>query len=183
MKKKRTFVRYFVVLTLLALVMACASTPKQESAGQYVDDSVITTKVKASLTQDDVLKAFQINVKTYKGVVQLSGFVDSQMTIDKAGQIASGVEGVKSVKNDLIMSVPKKESAGEYVDDSVITTKVKASLTQDAVLKAFQINVKTYKGVVQLSGFVDSQMTIDKAGQIASGVEGVKSVKNDLLVK
>jgi len=183
MKKKHVCIRYFVVLLLLALVMACASTPKQETAGQYVDDSVITTKVKARLAEDSVLKSFQINVKTYKGVVQLSGFVDSQMTIDKAGQIAGVVEGVKSVKNDLIVSAPKKESAGEYVDDSVITTKVKALLAKDDVLKSFEINVKTYKGVVQLSGFVDSQMTIDKAGQIAGGVEGVKSVKNDLLVK
>ena len=103
MKKIHIFIRYFVILTLPALVMACASTPKLETAGKYVDDSVITTKIKASLAQDDALKAFQINVKTYNGVVQLSGFVDSQMTIDKAGQIASGVEGVKSVKNDLLM--------------------------------------------------------------------------------
>jgi len=103
MKKKHIFIRYFVILLLLIPVMACASGPRQESTGQYLDDSVITTKVKALLAKDDALKSFQINVKTYKGVVQLSGFVDSQMTIDKAGQIAGGVEWVKSVKNDLLV--------------------------------------------------------------------------------
>lgn len=183
MKNNYGIIRFIVVLIMISAFVACASTPKQESTGQYVDDSVITTKVKAGLAQDEVLKAFGINVETYKGVVQLSGFVDSQVTIDKAGKIASGVEGVKSVRNDLTVSVPNKESAGKYFDDSVITTKVKAGLAQDDVLKAFEINVKTYNGIVLLRGFVDSQVTIDKAGKIASSVEGVKSVKNDLTVK
>ena len=183
MKKRYVFIRYFVVLALLALLAACASTPKQESAGQYLDDSIITTKVKALLAKDDALKAFDINVKTYKGVVQLSGFVDSQATVDKAGKIANSVSGIKSVKNDLLVSESKKGSAGEYLDDSVITTKVKAVLAKDEVLKAFDINVKTDMGIVQLSGFVDSQATVDKAGVLASGVSGVKAVKNNLIVK
>ena len=81
--------------------MACASTSKQEGTGEYVDDSVITTKVKSLLAADDFLKSFQISVETYKGIVQLSGFVDSQKAVDKAGEIARGVKGVKSVKNNL----------------------------------------------------------------------------------
>jgi|SRR5512135_3147369 osmotically-inducible protein OsmY len=103
MKKIEIFVRYFVVLMLITTFMACASTPKQEGAGEYVDDSVITTKVKSLLAADDFLKSFQIGVETYKGIVQLSGFVNSQQAVDKAGQIASGVKGVKSVKNNLIV--------------------------------------------------------------------------------
>jgi len=103
MKKIEIFVRYFVILMLIATVVACASTPKQEGAGEYVDDSVITTKVKSLLAADDFLKSFQIGVETYKGIVQLSGFVNSQQAVDKAGQIASGVKGVKSVKNNLIV--------------------------------------------------------------------------------
>ncbi len=103
MKKIEIFVRYFVILMLIATFLACASTPKQEGAGEYVDDSVITTKVKSLLAADDFLKSFQIGVETYKGIVQLSGFVDSQKSLDKAGQIASGVKGVKSVKNNLIV--------------------------------------------------------------------------------
>jgi osmotically-inducible protein OsmY len=91
----------FVLMMLIASLMACASTSKQSGTGEYVDDSVITTKVKTMLAADDFLKSFEISVETYKGIVQLSGFVDSQKAIDKAGEIASGVGGVKSVKNKL----------------------------------------------------------------------------------
>jgi osmotically-inducible protein OsmY len=73
--------------------------------------------------------------------------------------------------------------AGEYVDDSVITAKVKSAILNDSSLKVNEINVETFKGVVQLSGFVRSQTDIDKAVQVASGVAGVKSVKNDMRVK
>jgi osmotically-inducible protein OsmY len=83
--------------------VACASTSTQESTGEYVDDSVITTKVKALLAEDDFLKSFQISVETYKGTVQLSGFVNSQKAVDKAGEITRSVKGVKSVRNILIV--------------------------------------------------------------------------------
>ncbi len=101
MKKKNIVIRYLVVLMLIVTFVACASTSKQEGTGEYVDDSVITTKVKSLLANDDFLKSFQISVETYKGTVQLSGFVDSQKAIDKAGEIARSVKGVKSVKNNL----------------------------------------------------------------------------------
>ena len=78
MKKIEIFSRYFVILMLIATFAACASTSKQEGAGEYVDDSVITTKVKTLLAADDFLKSFQIGVETFKGTVQLSGFVNSQ---------------------------------------------------------------------------------------------------------
>ena len=103
MKKRNVFIRYLLVLMLIATFVACASTPKQESTGEYVDDSVITTKVKSLLAGDDFLKSFQISVETRKGTVQLNGFVDSQNAVDKAGQIARGVGGVKSVKNNLVV--------------------------------------------------------------------------------
>ena len=103
MKKIGIFIRYFVILMLIATFMACASTPTRESTGEYVDDSVITTKVKSLLAEDDFLKSFKISVETFKGVVQLSGFVNSQQAVDKAGQIARSVKGVSSVKNNLIV--------------------------------------------------------------------------------
>jgi osmotically-inducible protein OsmY len=103
MKKRNIFISYLVMLMFIATLAACASTPKQESTGEYVDDSVITTKVRALLAEDAFLKSFQIGVETRKGIVQLSGFVDTQDTIAKAGQIAMSVKGVKSVKNDLIL--------------------------------------------------------------------------------
>ena len=103
MKKRNIVIHCLLLLMLIATFVACASTPKQESTGQYVDDSVITTKVKSLLAKDDFLKSFQIGVETFKGTVQLSGFVASQQAVDKAGEIARSVKGVTSVKNDLIV--------------------------------------------------------------------------------
>jgi osmotically-inducible protein OsmY len=101
MKKRHIVIHGLVLLMLTATFVACASTPKHESTGEYVDDSVITTKVKSLLAKDDFLKSFHISVETYKGTVQLSGFVASQQAVDKAGEIARSVKGVTSVKNDL----------------------------------------------------------------------------------
>jgi len=104
MKKRNIVIHCLVFLMLIATFMACASTAKcAESTGKYVDDSVITTKVKSLLAEDDFLKSFKISVKTYKGTVQLSGFVNSQQAVDKAGEIARSVKGVQSVKNNLIV--------------------------------------------------------------------------------
>jgi hyperosmotically inducible protein len=103
MKKRNIVIRCLVLLMLIATFASCASTPTRESTGEYVDDSVITTKVKALLAEDDFLKSFQISVATYKGIVQLSGFVDSRKAVNKAGEIARSVQGVKSVRNDLIV--------------------------------------------------------------------------------
>jgi osmotically-inducible protein OsmY len=103
MKKSYIVIRFLVVLMMIAAFVACASTPKQESTGEYVDDSVITTKVKSLLAEDEFLKSFQISVETRKGIVELSGFVDTQKSKDRAGQIARGVGGVKSVQNALIV--------------------------------------------------------------------------------
>jgi len=103
MKKRTIVIRCLVLLMLISTFVACASTRTHESTGEYVDDSVITTKVKSLLAEDDFFKSFQISVETYKGIVQLSGFVNSQQAVDKAGQIARSVQGVKSVKNNLIV--------------------------------------------------------------------------------
>lgn len=103
MKSKRTLIGSLVIFIVLFTFVSCASSSKKESTGEYVDDAVITTKVKSLLAEDDFLKSFQISVETYKGVVQLSGFVNAQAAVDKAGQIARSVTGVQSVKNDLIV--------------------------------------------------------------------------------
>jgi osmotically-inducible protein OsmY len=94
---------FLICIGLLAVFVGCASTPTREGTGEYVDDSAITTKVKAAIFNDPSLKVFQINVETFKGDVQLSGFVDSAQSVKKAGEVARGVNGVKSVKNNLIV--------------------------------------------------------------------------------
>jgi osmotically-inducible protein OsmY len=91
----------FTFAVLLASLLGCASTAKHEGTGEYVDDSVITTKVKAAIFNEPSLKSAEINVETFKGVVQLSGFVSSSSEISKAAEVARGVQGVKSVKNDM----------------------------------------------------------------------------------
>ena len=98
------FSKYLSALFLavtLATAVGCASTSKQEGTGEYVDDSVITTKVKAAILGEPSLKVAEINVETFKGVVQLSGFVTSAALANKAVEIAGKVSGVKSVKNDM----------------------------------------------------------------------------------
>jgi osmotically-inducible protein OsmY len=87
-----------VALTTLA---GCASTQRHESTGQYMDDTAITTKVKSAIFNEPTLKSAEINVETFKGRVQLSGFVSSRASIDRAVQVAQGVTGVTSVGNDM----------------------------------------------------------------------------------
>jgi osmotically-inducible protein OsmY len=103
MKKRNIVIYCLVLLAMIAAFAACASTPTRESTGEYVDDSVITTKVKSLLAEDDFLKSFQISVESFKGTVQLSGFVNSQQAVDKAAEITKSVKGVKSIKNNLIV--------------------------------------------------------------------------------
>lgn len=91
----------FFFVVLLASLLGCASTPKQEGTGEFVDDAVITTKVKAAIFNEPTLKSTEIKVVTFKGEVQLSGFVSSQADINKAVEVARGVKGVISVKNDM----------------------------------------------------------------------------------
>lgn len=86
---------------VFAFFVGCSSTPTQESTGEYVDDTVLTTRVKAAIFNEPSLKSAEINVETFKGVVQLSGFVSSNADIEKAVNIARSIKGVKSVKNDM----------------------------------------------------------------------------------
>lgn len=86
---------------LFVSMLGCASTSKTEGTGEYIDDSVITTKVKTAIFNEPTLKSAEINVETFKGAVQLSGFVSSQAGISKAVELAKNLAGVKSVKNSM----------------------------------------------------------------------------------
>jgi osmotically-inducible protein OsmY len=97
----KNFKRISVFIAAAVLVAGCASTSTQESTGQYMDDSAITTKVKAAIFNDPSLKSAEINVETFKRQVQLSGFVSTSASMDEAVSVARGVGGVLSVKNDM----------------------------------------------------------------------------------
>jgi osmotically-inducible protein OsmY len=96
----KTLTTLFATIALMA-TLGCASTRTQEGTGQYVDDTVITTKVKAAILGEPGLKVSEINVETFKGIVQLSGFVNSRDDMKSAIKLASAVDGVKSVKDDM----------------------------------------------------------------------------------
>jgi len=96
---KRLSVIFLAVV--FASILGCAGSPTQESTGEYVTDSWITTKVKAALVEDRQVKATEVNVETFKGVVQLSGFVSSNAAMNQAVYVARGIKGVTSVKNDM----------------------------------------------------------------------------------
>ena len=107
---KKQIIYPFIMASILATTLGCAAThhvdskgrvQQHESTGQYIDDAVITTKVKAAVLNEPSLKSSEVNVETYKGVVQLSGFVSDLNDISRASSVARNVNGVKSVKNDL----------------------------------------------------------------------------------
>jgi osmotically-inducible protein OsmY len=107
MKSTRRFqhaiAQSMIAASVLVSLVACAPTPTREGTGEYVDDSVITAKVKTAFAADPAVKATQVQVETFKGTVQLSGFVDSRESAQRAVEIARGVQGVKSVKNDTVV--------------------------------------------------------------------------------
>ncbi len=98
---RRHILQNAILATVLAATVGCTSTPTQEGTGEYLDDTWITTRIKAALFNESTLKATEINVETFKGQVQLSGFVNSSRDISKAIEIARSTKGVKSVKNDM----------------------------------------------------------------------------------
>ena len=101
MTQMKNVMKYLMCITLILAFASCAATRTKESTGEYVDDSSITAKVKAELVNDPVTKAREISVETFKGVVQLSGFVNTPEEKDRAGEIARGVKGVADVKNNI----------------------------------------------------------------------------------
>jgi osmotically-inducible protein OsmY len=103
MNKSNLILRLLISLVLVVSVAGCAGSKKYESTGEYLDDSAITTKVKTSILADSKLKVFQIDVETFKGTVQLSGFVDSNEMATRAADVARKVKGVKMVNNSLIV--------------------------------------------------------------------------------
>ncbi len=158
------------------------AAPATTTVGTVIDDAVITTEVKAALLADPDVKSFEVKVETRKGEVMLSGYVDNSTQLDRAAAVTRGIAGVKTVQNNMSLK-GAATTAGMKLDDSVVTTKVKTALMGDDQVKSRDIAVVTLKGEVQLSGFVDSQKQIDRAVVVATAVEGVTRVNNEMSVK
>lgn len=150
--------------------------------GMQLDDSVITTSVKAALMAEESIKSIDFKVETSKGVVQLSGFINDAAQIDRAVAVAQAVSGVKEVQNRMLLKAGAS-TLGSDLDDAVITGRVKAALLADEAAKSLDISVETRKGEVMLSGFVMSKAQISLAEKLAAKQEGVKTVRNELSVK
>lgn len=158
------------------------TTGSPTTVGTELDDTVVTTRVKSALLADQDIKGFDIKVATRKGMVLLSGFVDNQGQIDRVMSVTRIVEGVRDVENRMTL----KDGAvtiGNKLDDGIVTTKVKSALLADSSIKSAQITVVTQKGEVQLSGFLDNQMQIDRAIVVAGAIEGVRKVVNEMSIK
>jgi len=178
---KKTLVALIASTAVLSMA-ACSSTRTQRAPGEEVDDAALLTNVKSALVANKVTDAGEINVDVNRGTVKLAGFVDTEKEKSAAGEVARNVKGVQTVQNDIAVQT-KNESAGDYIDDSILTAKVKTALIENSETKAHQINVETTQGVVQLSGFVDNAAAKTAATNVAKSVTGVKNVKNELSVK
>jgi hyperosmotically inducible protein len=157
-------------------------------------------KGKEQVAEAELKARYEPSAKTARKLSQAKAKADYRIAIEKCDDLAGDAKTAcandakaartramdeakatfKSARKD---EAPKHERVGEFVDDSVITTKVKAGILNATALKSGEINVETFKGVVQLSGFVNSQADASKAVEIARGVQGVTSVKNDMQVK
>ena len=170
-----------VTLVVAAPLTAGAADEKAQTTTQeaktMVNDSWLTSKTKISLFADERVKMTQISVDTAKGVVHLRGKVDSAEAKSAAGDIAGAVEGVKSVKNDLQVVAPAARKAVD-ANDKDIAKAVETRLAKDSQLK--KVDVRTDSGVVTLTGQVATIDASAKASEMARGVAGVKSVKNEL---
>lgn len=156
--------------------------PPSTTVGTEIDDSVITTRVKSALLADPDIKSFDLKVETRKGEVQLSGFVDNQSQIDRATALTRTVAGVTNIDSKVTLKA-SATTVGNKVDDGIITAKIKTALLSDPNIKSLDIAVVTRKDEVQLSGFVDNQSQIDRAVEVARGVQGVRTVTNEMSIK
>lgn len=178
----KRFLTVAAAVLAVSAMAACTPTRTTKSAGEQIDDSTITAKVKTELARDPATSAHRIDVETFRGDVQLNGFVPSAEMKSEATRVAKSVTGVKNVSNNLRVGEGSR-SAGAVVDDTVITAKVKTALAADTTVAAHDVNVETRDGVVQLAGFVDSSDQKSQASEVARKVAGVKQVDNQLEVK
>jgi len=179
----RYVLRYCTALVIGgALITGSAHAVSKADEKTPINDTWMTAKTKIALFADPRIKGSEINVETTQGLVMIRGKVDSDEAKQAAEGIAKGIDGVKSVKNELQVVAPSKREAIDDKDAS-ITTRVNAQIAKDSYLKDAGIHAQTNAGVVSLSGEVSSLMTSAQASWTAWQVPGVKSVKNDLTVK
>jgi hyperosmotically inducible protein len=162
--------------SLLAMNTGHAS---EQTLGRLIDDTTLTAKMRAELLGNDTLRSSDIKIETRDGVVQLSGFVNSETEKELAEALAEKLREARDVENDIIVQ-PGRTNADPVVD-ARLTATVKGRFMQDDAVRATAINVNSSGGVVQLSGFAASEEEKNAAERIAGSVEGVQDVENDII--
>ena len=173
---KRIFAAVAGFLIVVAL-SGCASSMVSEATRH--SDEGITSVIQATLEVNDKVKARQVGVETREGTVYLNGVVDTEEARREAARVAWRTEGVVGVVNDLTVG---ERTVGSWVDDVMISSKVKAKLIANADIRAGDIDVSSSQAVVTLIGRVKSETIKSDAERIARGTKGVKDVNNELTV-
>lgn len=167
-----------LTLTLM-LGLASSLAIADKTAGDRVDDSWLHTKVKTALVGHG---SAGINIEVYHGVVQLAGFVDSQVKKQSALDAVGGVKGVEAISDRLILAEPGR-TAGRTLDDNTLAARVKGNITDADFGEGLDVNVEVNRGRVLLSGFVDNVEVRSKVVEMVEGLEGVEDVINGLDLK
>ncbi len=163
-------------------VPGMATTAVSTTVGTEIDDTIITSRVKAALLADADMKSFDFKVETRKGEVQLSGFVQNAAQFERAAELSRTIPGVKGVQNSVTLK-GDGTSVGAKVDDIIITARVRAALLADASINSNDVTVVTRAGDVQLSGFLNNKRQIDHAVTVARAVPNVVGVSNEMSIK
>jgi hyperosmotically inducible protein len=171
------------ILASFIIIPTITSAQDRDTAEANASDATLTARVKAVLIDNAATKASRIQVDTKDGIVQLSGFVDSQMAQEAALKAARSVPGVREVHNGLDLRAADR-TAGQAAKDGVIAAKVKAEIAKDEGLApASDINVEVNSGVVQLSGFLPNLEQKNRARDVAARVSGVRDVRNNIALE
>jgi hyperosmotically inducible protein len=177
MKSKILATTAAICLATLSLA-GCAG----HSAGETIDDSTITAKVKTALISEDAMTASGVNVETYKGTVALIGYVDNNEDRDRAIRAARNVDGVTDVADAMLIAPPTR-SVGTTIDDQTLEGKVKYEISDMNSESILSVITEVRNGEVLLGGFVTSAKVRDQITATVKGVEGVTKVHNKLHVK
>jgi hyperosmotically inducible protein len=161
----------------------CAGDRYNRSTGEYIDDHSLQLRVDHALNQNPDYKFDDVSIVTFKGTIQLNGFVDTADQRSKAGDITKQVQGVRSVENNIIVENNGQRTAGQAIDDKALAARVRDSLHNNPEYKFNDVAVATYNGTVQLSGFVDTSDQKNKAGDTARQIPGANNIQNNITAK
>jgi len=176
---KRSLVAVTATLAATGLLVLAGCASSMVPAHTRKADSGITNVIQEKLETNEKVKARQVGVETREGVVFLTGVVDTESARQEAGRVAWRTEGVEGVENELTVG---ERTVGSWVDDVMISSKVKSKLIANSEIKAGDIDVSSSQGVVTLIGRVSSKTMSSDAERIARGTKGVNGVNNELTV-